>query len=396
MKTRRTLALIGACLFQCAMIGILTNSNGVFMAAIRAAEGISMTRVSANSSIRSVAGAVMAASLTALFYKADKRKVMAGAIAVVVLGFLLLLIGTDNFLWYVAAFCGCPINSIAVLAIPHAMQKWFPDRSGTASGIAMAFSGIGGAIFNPVAARLCDVVGWRWAIIILSVITVVFAAVGMFLLFGLGEPPVSEKKEAARAETEGVNASVALRFVLITLMILFSSATIMAGYMSIHIEQLGYSLATGALVTSCLMCGNVGGKLLCGWLSDFLGAWKTIAVAAIATGIGSTLLGLVTGSAFVMYPAAFLYGMAYYAITIAIPKCCGAAYGTQLAKKYTGMHVAISTGVGAVLAFAAGPIFDAVGSFTPIFLMITVLCVIAVISALTMEAVSKRAAVSHG
>ena len=36
---RALLALLGACLFQCAFIGILVNSNGVFMTAIRGIVG---------------------------------------------------------------------------------------------------------------------------------------------------------------------------------------------------------------------------------------------------------------------------------------------------------------------------------------------------------------------
>ena len=52
---RALLALLGACLFQCAFIGILVNSNGVFMTAIRESVGLPMTMISANTSIRSVA-----------------------------------------------------------------------------------------------------------------------------------------------------------------------------------------------------------------------------------------------------------------------------------------------------------------------------------------------------
>lgn len=383
---RALLALLGACLFQCAFLGVLINSNGVFMTAIRESTGLPMTMISANTSIRTVAGAVTAAHLTALFYRSDCHKAMLISILAIVAGFLLLPVATDNFLWYLIPVLCCPVTSIGILAIPHLMQQWFPEHSGTASGIAMAFSGLGGAVFNPVAAALCTAFGWQAAVVILCILTLAMAGVGQFLLFGLKGTPEQTRlvQAAALPEEAGVPLPVPVRFLLVTVLVLSGTVTVLASYINLHMEGQGYSLTIGATVTSFAMFGNIGGKLLFGWLSDRLGTWKTMALASAMVAVGSGMLGLVHDSIAAMYLAALLFGACFFCGTIAVSGCALSAYGTRLSRKYTGIHVAINGFLSAALAFAAGPVFDLSGSFTPIFVGTAVVCVLSSVVAAVM------------
>lgn len=389
---RALLALLGACLFQCAFIGILINSNGVFMTAIRESVGLPMTMISANTSIRSVAGATTAAFFTAVFYKTDCWKVMLGSVLVIVAGFLLLPIATDNFLWYLIPVLSCHASSIGILAIPHLMQQWFPEHSGTASGIAMAFSGLGGAVFNPVAAALCTAFGWQFAVIILCGITLAMAGAGLLLLFGLkGSPEEAHPvKTAVLPEEAGIPLPVPARFLMVTVLVLSGAVTVLVSYINLHMEGQGYSLTVGATVTSFAMFGNIGGKLIFGWLSDRLGTWKTMALASALVAVGSGMLGLVHGSIGAMYLAATLFGACYYCATIALSRCTLSAYGAQLSRKYTGLHVSINGFLSAALAFGAGPAFDLWGSFTPIFVGAAVACTISSVIAVVMAFLSMR------
>lgn len=64
--------LIGACLFQCAMVGVLINCSGVLFAQIRGEFGFTMSRVSVYNTIKSVATALAAASMTAWYFRSRK------------------------------------------------------------------------------------------------------------------------------------------------------------------------------------------------------------------------------------------------------------------------------------------------------------------------------------
>lgn len=389
---RALLALLGACLFQCAFIGILINSNGVFMTAIRESKGLPMTIISANTSIRTVAGAVTAAFFTAVFYKSDCRKVMLVSVLAIVAGFLLLPVATENFLWYLIPVFSCPISSIGILATPHLMQQWFPEHSGTASGIAMAFSGLGGAIFNPVAAALCTAFGWQSAIVILCGITLAMAGTGMFLLFGLKGTPneAQSAKESVLPEEASIPLPVPVRFLMVAVLVLSGAVTVLVSYINLHMEEQGYSLTVGATVTSFAMVGNIGGKLIFGWLSDRLGIWKTMVLASMLVAVGSGMLGLVHNSIGAMYLAAMLFGACYFCGTIAISRCTHSAYGTRLSRKYTGVHVAINGCISAILAFGTGPAFDLWGSFTPIFVGTAAACILSCAVAAAMVLLGTR------
>ena len=49
------------------------------------------------------------------------------------------------------------------------MNNWFKAKAGTALGFAMAFMGIGGAIFAQITGALIESIGWRPTYIVLGV-----------------------------------------------------------------------------------------------------------------------------------------------------------------------------------------------------------------------------------
>lgn len=182
--TRQQIAvLIGACLYQCAMIGVLMNCSGVLFAQIRQELGFSMSKVSLYNTMKSVITALAAASVTALYFKSRKPVFLLVNQLITISGFLLLTIGADTSMWYVSAvLCGIS-GCVGSVAIPMLLTRWFPDNSGTATGIAMAFSGIGGAVCNPLCANLIDSLGWKGAIWVLSAITLALTIPGLLLMF---------------------------------------------------------------------------------------------------------------------------------------------------------------------------------------------------------------------
>lgn len=374
---RSVLALLGACLYQCAFIGTLIHSNGIFMSAIREAEGVSMTMISANTSLRSIIGALSAAGLTSLFYHRDFRKIMALVVVLVVAGYLLLIVGTDNILWYLVPLLCCPVSSIGILAVPYTMRKWFPEHYGMTSGIALAFSGLGGAVFNPVSARLCEAFGWKMAIVIMSALSIIMAAAGLYLLFGLKGMPEEgrTRKQEARLEPS-VRVPVPMKFGMVTVMVLTASVTVMVTYIAMQMQAVGFSLEVGAAVTSFVMIGNIGGKVIFGWLTDKLGIWKMSITASCMVAAGSAILGLSHGSVLMMDAAGMLFGFSYYCLSIALSRIVLTVYGTKTSSKYVGQHLAINSAVGSLMAFGAGPIFDMCGSFTPLFIGIAITCML--------------------
>jgi MFS family permease len=51
---------------------------------------------------------------------------------------------------------------------PLILTNWFKSKTGFAVGVAMAFSGLGGIVMNPVGSVLIDQFGWRTAYLIFA------------------------------------------------------------------------------------------------------------------------------------------------------------------------------------------------------------------------------------
>lgn len=377
------LVLVGAALFQCALIGVLMNSTGVFLAQIRMDLGLSMTRVSVHNTIRSIAGALGGAFLVRMFFRTHKAKFMMGTILVIVLGYLLLIIGADTWLWYVVPVFVSPTASIGIIAVPYILNPWFPENAGAATGLALAFSGVGGIVFNPVAAFLIEKLGWRMAILILGAVTIVFALIGIGLIFRRKPPREveAEQEEKIGIRKEKGRSCTKKTFLLCCICMLGGGiCTQLVNYISMYIESIGYSLTVGAIMTSFVMAGNIGGKLLFGILSDLAGVWKAMLFGLLCVAVGAMGLVMAREQPLLLSAAALLYGSCYAISTIAVSRCCIKAYGAEGGKAYSGIHTSINSAVGALSSFGAGALFDMTESFTPIFLIGATACVLSILA----------------
>lgn len=380
--------LVGAALFQCALIGVLMNSTGVFLTQIRVDLGLSMTRISAHNTIRSIAGAISGTFLVRMFFRLHKAKFMMGIILVIVLGYLLLIIGADTWLWYVVPILVSPTASIGIIAVPYLLNPWFPENTGTATGIALAFSGVGGIVFNPVAAFLIEQFGWKTAILILGIVTIFFASVGIRLIFRRKPPRKMETKQEQKMDTPKRKERnfINKKFFLCCICMLGGGiCTQLVNYISLYIGTVGYSLAVGATISSFVMAGNIGGKLLFGILSDWAGVWRAMLLGLLCVAVGSLGLVIAREQPIFLCSAALLYGNCYAISTIAVSRCCIEAYGAEKSKFYSGIHASINSAVGALGSFGAGALFDMAESFAPVFLIGVSVCVLSAIAVVMME-----------
>ena len=349
ISRRQLFAMIGGAIYQCAMVGILFNSSGVLLTQIRLELEFSMTYISMYNIIRSIAGALGASLLVSQFFKADNKGVyMMFVLGMILLGYMILVIGADTWLWYLTPVMICPISSLGVVAVPYILTEWFNDNAGFAIGVTMSSSGIGGAIFSPITAYLIQRFGWKEAIVILSAVSFWLGFVGVAFLFRKSkrqknkefiEKNMIKRKQyfcirhrgnKRKKEKRFEKSFPKGRFLICSISMLGGCfCTQLVGYVSIYANSIGYSLAIGAILTSCIMGGNIIGKIIFGILSDKVGAWR-----AMILGVGSVLLGslglMLGGKNYVLLClSAALFGLTYAISSIAISKCSMATYGIK-------------------------------------------------------------------
>jgi MFS transporter, OFA family, oxalate/formate antiporter len=270
-------------------------------------------------------------------------------------------------------------------------SKWFPDRRGLVVGLMVGGYGAGSAIFGPVATSLVASVGWRTTFQILGAVFLVMTAIGAALL---RNPPVGyQPVRAAGAARSGPRAAVSVaprdfstREMLATptfyaLWIAYCLGTT-AGLMTIsqlvpfaRASGIGATAATFAITVGA--CGNAGGRILSGWMSDRFGRLPT-------------LRAMIFLSALAM-PALFVWRaeLAAFYLLVALVYWC---YGTQLSvfasaaadfygTRHLGMNYGVlftAWGVAGILGPAiAATVFDRFGDYRYAFFTASALAVAA-------------------
>lgn len=376
MKTKFTSqqwkVLIGACLFQCAMIGVLINCTGVLFAQIRSEYGFTMSRVSVYNTMKSVTTALAAASITAYFFKSNKARFLLINQVVTIGAFLLLAVNAQGPLWYVSAIiCGLS-GCVANAAVPMTLNQWFPGNAGTATGIAMAFSGIGGAICNPLCAKLIGIMGWKWAIVVLGGVMMALTIPGLYLMFHDEAPTPAVN---TRAKVKGAKGGIDKlgTVVLVAIVLIGGSVGVtLAINMSIFVQGLGYSLAIGASMTTMVMIGNVGTKFIYGMLCDKVGVWRATQIGLLTEAVALLCYLFLPGQLALLYVVSLLYGCVYALSVVGISRSVVSAYGEE-SKRYLGIHTSIHSAVMAVASLSVGVLVDKFGGFQPVLIMVLIL-----------------------
>ena len=108
--------------------------------------------------------------------KLDARKVLSGATILAGLGLIGMSFGNSMPWFYVCgAIMGIGTAPLIYLAIPTLINAWCVEKVGFFVGLCMAFTGIGGVIFNPIGTALIQSgpEGWRTAYLVFGLITLV-------------------------------------------------------------------------------------------------------------------------------------------------------------------------------------------------------------------------------
>lgn len=371
-KKRDFKLVLGAAMYQCALIGIMVNCAGVILAGVRTDLGFALSRVSNYSTLRSLCSALCGLVYIPLFFKWKKPAFLTLTVALVALGNALIILAPETPLWFVAAVLVSPASSVGVVAMAHIMHQHFPGRSGTVTGIVMAFSGIGGAVFSPVTAMLIEALGWRWAVVTVTGFAAVLALSGLALLFGAEQPEEHYVPKAAprkRLEKGGLSGNWK-RFLLCCVCLAPASVcTQLVPYVTMYAEDIGYALTQSATLTSMIMVGNICSKLLFGILYDKAGIWWTVLVTLMAQLLGNAGLLLFPGSMVSLCFWSLLYGCAYSTASIGVSKCATAVYGDRQGGRFSGVHTSVNNVTAACGLALVGVFHDLSGSFTPMFIM---------------------------
>ena len=256
---------------------------------------------------------------------------------------------------------GIGLPGLIFLAVPTLIGNWFSKRVGFFTGLCFAFTGIGGALFNPIGSTLIasGSDGWRMCYFIFAAIILVCTLPFTFFVvrdkpsdlgllpMGSGEKNVeasvgtsaSTDTKSAHAQSsldDGISAHKALRmpsffmigafYALITLNQQISQ--FFPSYAATFSTTAPEIAAAGGLIAGAVMVGQAVGKVVLGALND---TSERIAcfVGVLCGVVGLALLWLKITALPIMLLGAALFGVVYAMTTVETPILVRAVFGNK-------------------------------------------------------------------
>lgn len=247
--------------------------------------------------------------------------------------------------------------------------KWFPDKKGFMTGLAVAGFGLGATLFTPIANYLKSTVGLMPTFAYLGITYGVFVVIGAQLLKvpppgyrpAGWNPPVTVTGETMGTDFTTRGMLKTTQFYLMWVAYLFGTAAglmIIANAMPIATVQ----GLTGALAASAVMIislFNAAGRIIWGTISDRLGRTKVLKIIFLICGVTMLSLKMLTGIMILIGVA--LVGFCFGGFLAVYPSLTADYFGT---KSYGANYgcIFLAYGTGAV----AGPmLYDLIKSPVP-------------------------------
>ena len=391
--------LVASAAIYAASVGIIVSCAPILYRAVAEDLNVGVSEISLYTSLMYLTITILLPFAGKILNKFDIRYVLtiAGIINALAFG----LMGTYNsvFPYYISGIAlGIGSTFLIYGSIPLIMNNWFKAKVGTSLGIAMAFMGIGGAIFAQVTGVLIESIGWRSTYIVLGVIVaILILPFSIFVIrskpeqlnmtaYGADEVDDNAPNVQKKPET-GVLKGAAMKSPAFYLVMLFTGLFGLASTVSFHVpnfvQSIGFTATMAATGVTCVTIGQTVGKFLLGAINDKFGI-----KAALFVGIGGGMIGVVTlliSDSFgigMLYAGALLFGIGFSGSTLLPPVVIREVFGGRdYASIYTTIISASTLGV-AVGTTLFSYLYDSTGSYYIVFIIVIVLFIITISSSL--------------
>ena len=244
-------------------------------------------------------------------------------------------------------------------------NKWFPDRRGAISGVAVAGMGLGTIVFSPIGQMLIGGIGPFLTMRIFGVVFFVLVTVGAQWMVlppegykPAGWEPSEQQKNFAHFSQKEMISTISFYKIWIAFMVGTASGLMMIGIASpVGQEIAGLSAAKAATVVGMLGLFNSGGRVVWGSISDKLGRTRTVAVFSLITAIAMLSFNFIGSSSVGFAVSLFIITACFGGFMAVFPSLTADFYGTR---NYGGNYgiVYLAYGFGAPLGGWIGSAFS--------------------------------------
>jgi MFS family permease len=375
--SRRSVVIIGVTFVNLILFYGAWYAFSVFLVALLKEFGWSRSLVSGVFSTFLAVHSTLAPLVGWLLSRFGPRKLILYGTVVMGLGFVLAAETTTWWHLYVA-FGGVAAVGVTLagwMPTVELIRGWFPNRVGTAIGIASSGIGVGIFVLVPLAQLLIDAFGWRWAYRTIALVIVAWVLPATFGLIhdppGSASPPPRTDPAAGggRAAAYWTLAAAARTWRFWAISAVYLTGNFVTQMLLIH--QVAYLVDHGVPALTAAALGGVAGlvsiagKIGWGALSDRTSRPLAygLAFACVAASIGVLVLAGRYPASCLPYLYVVLIGIGYGAMAplppaVASDLFAGPGFSTIFGCIYMAGGFGLAAGT-----WSAGWIFDITGSY---------------------------------
>ena len=277
--------------------------------------------------------------------------------------------------------------NVAVIMV----SQWFVARRGTAIGIALIGTSLGGVVFPKLIVSMLPALGWRQSFLWLSAIPV-----GLFVLLSLlarspqslglqpfGAGAVKSDPGASHTAPD-IGYAAALRtrtfwsLALVAMTTYYCMMSVTA-HLFLHMRDMQFELAAAGQALAVMFALGLVGKFTFGVLADLFRPHAVLLINLVVMAAGTFLLATLRPG--LIWYALILFGLGWGGIYTMIQLLAVSAFGLSAAGKILGTITLLDAGAAGLGVWATALLFDRFGSYQIAFNVLCVLMVLALIGA---------------
>jgi len=382
--------LVGACfLTQAVYVGVLFTFGMLFLEFERTF-GWSRATISGAFSVFLLATGSTGIVMGKLNDQFGPRRIMIAGAVIHGAGYALMsIIQAPWQLYFFYGFLAAIGFSTHDIVTLSTVARWFKGRRSLVSGIVKSGAGAGQFIIPLLLTLLLTVSDWRMACLIFGAAsTVILTLLAQFLT---RHPPTSTvagserpTRTADTGETEqGLTLGETFRtrnfwILCVGQFLVFFCLMVVMIHIAPHARDLGFSAEVAAQVLATVGAASIAGRLVMGAVADRLGGKSSL---MIAYGVLSVCLIwlLFIREPWVLFLFAPVYGFSHGAFFTLISPTVAELFGTRAHGLIFAIVLFHGTIGGAVSPFIAGRVFDAIGTYQPVFQVLAVLAIVGLV-----------------
>ena len=381
--------IIIAGFFIQAVVWGISNSFGVFFDPLINEFGWSRATISGAASLGFLVHGSSSIVLGNLNDRFGPRLIMSGCGILLGMGFLLM--ATINSPWQLYMFYGliaaAGLGGIDVIPL-STVSRWFKEKRGMMSGLIKVGTGVGMFVMPFFINWLINNYGWRTSFLVLGFIitsSVVFLAQflvrdpiqkAQFIDNGIGHASKTNESEEGLDFKKAIRTRQLWTICIVYFIILFCVYTVLMHIVQ-HAIDLDIPSTVAAGILSTIGGVSITGRFLMGGASDKIGEKPALLICLLCLFLALCLLQKVQ-TLWMFYLFAAVYGFAHGGFFSLVSPLIAKFFGTKSHGLLFGIVIFSSTIGGAIGPFMAGYIFDITTSYKMVFLILAILCTIAI------------------